>query len=185
MNDKLFYKIIIILLVAINLGTLGFIWMGRHRPGPPDGRLPGDVVAFLTKELQLTAGQQDTLKTLQETFKDEIRDAEENYRGLHPPFFDQLQGAAIDSAKFNLALDALTAGSRKIETLTFGYFRQVRAMCNPQQQLKFDGIVNEAMRMLAPQQPHMGQQPPPPVGPPPGNGNMPPPPQQGPPPPDR
>jgi len=182
MKDKFFLRLIILVLVVINLGALGFIWMGHHRleeDGPPGaGRPPRDVVGYLTKELGLTNAQRDTIAALQKTFKNEIGEAGENYRRLHPPFFNQLQGNSIDSAKFNQALNELTEGSKKIELLTFNHFRQVRAVCTPEQQKRFDEIVNDVMHMVAPPQRGFGSQPPP--GPP--DGNRPPPPDQGPPP---
>ncbi len=181
MNDRFFTRLVIIVLVLINLGTLGFIWVGHQRlaDGPPrPGGAPKDVVGYLTKQLGLTSGQQDTIAELQNNFKRDIREAEENYRSLHPPYFNQLQGADVDSAKVEQALDALTEGSRKIEELTFNHFRKVRAVCNPGQQKRFDEIVNDVMHMLAPPQRGFGGQPPP-GGPRDGNG---PPPGQEPPP---
>ena len=184
MSDKFFTRLVIIVLVLINLGTLGFIWLGHQRledGRPQPGGAPKDVVGYLTKQLGLTAGQQDTINGLQNKFKHDIREAEENYRALHPPYFNQLQGADIDSAKVDQALDALTEGSRKIEELTFNHFRQLRAVCNPEQQKRFDEIVNDVMHMLAPPQRGFG-------GPPPGgprDGNGPTPPNQEPPPPGK
>lgn len=176
MNERFFYRAVIAVLLVINVATLGYIWLGNsHLLGRLRGqRPPGDVVAFLTNELGLTPAQHDSLAVMQQSFREKFSKAEEDYRALHPPFFNQVHGSQIDSVALNRSLDSLTNGSRAIEWLTFSYFRKVRAMCTPQQQTKFDGIVEDVMRML---------KPPPPAGPPPGadrpQGN-PPPPQDGP-----
>ena len=65
MNNLKFYKIVIVILVILNLGTLSFLWIGHSR----GGQVPkyGQAGEFLIRELELTSLQQDNFGQLRDS----------------------------------------------------------------------------------------------------------------------
>ena len=62
MENSKFLKVVIIILLLINLATLGFMWTRKGPPmGPPPHR---DLVEFLSRELNLSQEQKEKFETL-------------------------------------------------------------------------------------------------------------------------
>lgn len=150
MDNSKFLKVIIIILLLINLGTLGFIWTSRpHGPMPPP-RNGGDVFDFLNHELAFSPEQKNQFKDLREEHRKNIEHLREAGRVLHDSFFDLLQDSVADASSVNQMADSLVANQREIELLTFEHFQKVRNLCNPSQQQAFDQIIKDALRRMAP-----------------------------------
>jgi len=151
MNEKTFFKLVIAVLVLLNLGTLGFLWM-QKKNGPPGGP-GGDVVGFLTHELGLSPAQQNALVILRDDFRQKSRDVHEHLHTLHTPFFNLLKGDNPDTAQLRVVVDSMTVYHRQMEQLTFEQFKAIRGLCTPQQQKRFDEIIDETLRFIAPPPP--------------------------------
>jgi hypothetical protein len=162
MPESRFFKIIIVVLLLINIGTLGFLWLGRERPRqhmppppPPEERpdgpgRPGGAAAFLREQLQLTEAQETAYRKMREqhhatvvAIRDEMK---EHKKALY---------TLLKSADSNIIhtdeqrwLDSLAAAQRRIEMITYRHFREVRALCSPQQQQKFDQVIGEALEQM-------------------------------------
>lgn len=151
METNRFLKIVIIILLMVNIGTLAFIWsQGRHGSPPPHP----SVFDFLTRELQLDNRQQEQYEILRDEHHRTVEDLQKTGRQLHQQYFGLLHGATADSAQVNLLADSLVSLQKQIELITFYHFQKVRAICKPDQQKKFDEVINEALRMMAPPPPH-------------------------------
>ena len=152
MESTKFYKTVIFILLLINIGTLSFLWINRppHDGPPPRG---GDVTEFLSHELKFNDEQQQQLRNLVDVNRKEMDALRNANRELHDNYFGMLAAADVDTSRVSVMADSITALQNKIELMTFYHFRKVRAICNKEQQKKYDTIINDALRMMAPRPP--------------------------------
>lgn len=148
MENSKFLKVVIIILLLINLATLGFMWTRKGPPmGPPPHR---DLVEFLSRELNLSQEQREKFETLKNEHRASVQSLRENSRELHDAFFDMLSKNPVDKAQVEAMADSMVSQQKQIELSTFYHFQKVREICTPEQQKKFDEVINEALRMMAP-----------------------------------
>jgi protein CpxP len=158
MDNSKFLKIIIAILVLLNIGTQTFIWTSHHHGMPPPHQMGrGDAGRFLVHELKMTDEQQKQFEELRNEHHNKVEDIRERGRTLHEHFFDLLQNPSTDASNVQQAADSIAANQKQIELVTFEHFRKVRAICTPEQQKRFDEVIDEALQMLDPRPP--GPQP--------------------------
>lgn len=160
MENTKFLKLVIVLLLLTNTGILAFLWMGRHNNkspmGPPQGR---DAFSFLCKELQLDEQQTRQYEELRDEHHQAVENMQHNGRHLRERFFDLLHSSPLDSVQVKQLSDSIAHTQQQIELLTFYHFQKVRAILRPEQQKKFDDVIQDALRMMGP---GAGGPPPPP-----------------------
>lgn len=151
MNNKVnFLYAVIIALLILNFGTLGYMFY-RAAPHNPEG--PKAVSEWLQGQLNLNSGQQIQFEKLQEEHRRKMDAIHQQDRDLHDRYFDLLKGDTTDSIQLQLLADSIALNRKQTELATFYAFKKIRAICNPEQQTKFDAIVGEALRMMGPR-PH-------------------------------
>ena len=159
----LLYSLFAVLLAA-NTFTLVQYWKIRgDRPG--SGR--GNIQAFLIRELSLDAAQSAAYeemirshRRMADSMRHAIRLAKEDMFGLlkDPAAGDSVwQVAAIRASGLMAALDLQT----------MSHFSQLRAICRPDQQARFDVLLKDVARMISMGPPPRHSGPPPGFPPPP------------------
>ena len=136
---------LVVILILANLAVITLFWMAHHRR---QQRAVGTPQEFLVKQLGLNEKQQQQLHQLasehhmqSEKIRGKIKDARDH-------FFDLLkQSNVTDSAKLEAAAP-VADNLKQLDLLTFEHFRQVRMLCTPDQQKKFDEIINEVLQMI-------------------------------------
>ena len=152
MENSRFFKTVIIILLFINMSTLAFMWMNKPPHGMPPPRQ--EVGDFLMRELNFTDAQRNQFEKLRDEHRNSVRDLRDHSRDLHDSFFDLLSTGMSDSTKVVQYADSITSRQKQIELSTFYHFQKVRKICTPEQQKKFDKIIKDALRMMAPPPPH-------------------------------
>jgi len=185
-NRNQWTTIAFLLLIALNIISLSTLWIMHEREtGRPAGNQPA-LVDFLVAELGLDSVQKKQLIVLRDEHRQNMQTIRRKNRDAKNAFFDLLQEDISDTA---LAAAAKEAARYDAETdmLTFRHFQQIRALCNAEQKIKFESVIRQVLRMMAPPLPGRPQGGPPPPGrdgekqdgPPPGEeGQAPPPPHQ-------
>jgi protein CpxP len=168
MNNSKFLKIVILLLLLVNISTLTFMWL--HRPQKNDA-----VGDFFTKELQFTSKQKEQFEVLKQEHRSQVEALRAENKEKHDAYFELLKNPTIDSASVKKAAAAIVKIEEQKELALFYHFQKVRAICNASQQQKFDEIINEAARMMAPKSRGGEERPKPGEGPPRGEDGPPPP----------
>ena len=193
-NSKTGWAIAILVLVLINIATLLTFWCSKKRGfndhQPPPNR--GGAAVFIIKELALDSIQQIQYLALVQEHQKAIREIKEQVKDAKEAYFGLLADSSAKQETIDAAIAKATTIEEQIDVKTFEHFKQVRALCNPEQKKKFDSIILDVFRMMAPDK-HQG--PPPPRDerggregahrrpPPPDEEGFPPPPQDGNPPP--
>ena len=161
MNQIRFYKIIVIVLVLLNLGTLTFLWFGRPRPEHEPDR--GKSAKFLIHELALTPGQQDEFGKLRDEHRRRLTILQKQDSRLHDRFFEAIFLPVPDTLTAKILSDSIAEVRRQMELLTFDHFRQLRQLLNEEQKNKFHRVFRQALEHAMP----LPEPPPPPPLPPP------------------
>lgn len=154
MNNTKFLKVVILLLLLINISTLAFLWL--NRPQRKD-----NIGDFFAKELQFTPQQKEQFASLRDEHRNQVQALRKSNRELHDAYFDLLKNPTVDSVAIKKAISELLKIRAKEELETFNHFQKVRGICDETQKKKFDEIIKDAARMLAPRGPREGQGPPP------------------------
>jgi len=141
---------IIVLLLFLNLGIVAFLWMNQHEPRA-EGR--PDVGRFLIDELKMNEQQQAQYEELKEEHHNKIEHLQQQDRELHDRFFDLLRTPSADSLTIETLADSMAANRKQIEIATYQHFQKVRAICNAEQQKKFDAVTRQMLRMMGPPPP--------------------------------
>jgi Spy/CpxP family protein refolding chaperone len=155
-NNRWLTIISIILLVA-NAVTLTLLWSNhsKHRrdenaavqPPPPGGQ----AFEYITNELKLTQQQQDAYKVLREAHHAAQVVLQDSIRKSKDVFFDLLQMPSVNDTVLHNASKKGLEFQEQLEIMTFKHFQQVRALCTPEQQKRFDEIIKEVvLQMNAP-----------------------------------
>lgn len=148
MENLKFYKIAIALLLVLNIGTLTFMWM--HRPLPPDQRGP---FQFLVHATGMDEVQQKSYAQLRDAHRAQVESFRAQNSDLRKQLFAQLaQHSSSDPIVLQLT-DSIASVKRQEEILTYEHFREVRAICRPDQQSKFDAAIGEAIQSMVPPPP--------------------------------
>ncbi|OWY26059.1 hypothetical protein C7N43_35765 [Sphingobacteriales bacterium UPWRP_1] len=148
MPENKFLKLIILLLVLLNAGMLGIIWLRKPPPHLPGGGKSAAV--YLTKELGFTSQQEEQYQKMHRQHHqtvDSIRTADQEIRQR---LFDLLQTNLTDTTDAAQLANSLGNNRAKTEWVTFTHFKEVKQLCTPEQQIKFNRVIDEALRMLKP-----------------------------------
>ncbi len=149
MENSRFLKIGLALLLLLNIGTLSYLWLDRHHGPPPGGQRGQDVFTFLCNELKLDDQQVRQYEQLRDEHHHAIENIQEHGHQLRERFFGLLQINPVDSAAIKSMTDSIAATQEQIEMVTFYHFRKVRAILRPDQQKRFDEVIQQATRMMA------------------------------------
>ncbi|MBW4889607.1 periplasmic heavy metal sensor [Mucilaginibacter sp. HMF5004] len=181
--------IVLVVLVAANIITLGVFWYYKihniklSEAGNTQGN--GNASSFIIKQVGFTASQQARYLELVRQHQQRVRDIRDQLHIAKDSFFDELSDTTVSAATIDAASSTIGKLEKDLDVQTFNHFKQVRAMCTPEQKIKMDNCIKQVMRMMGPPPPGGRPQGPPdaeggPGGgmPPPQGDRLPPPPPQ-------
>jgi hypothetical protein len=142
MEKTRFLTLVIVVLVVVNVVTLGFMFFRGSGGFPlPGGHPP--VASFLIHELKLDKKQ---VKAYSKMHQDHHRNKNAYQRQLAIAREVFFRGLSTGDTS-NIA--GVTAVQRQMEWNTFRHFRELRALCRPDQQQRFDKVIQEALRRMS------------------------------------
>src|ERR1043165_6819219 len=139
-NDK-FYKIIIIALLLLNMGVLGYLWFGNNRHPEPGG--PHRVDELIINKLHLDDKQQHQFQGLKEQHHSQMIKIQQEEGRLHKQLFALLKNDSIDDIERDRLMVHLQENDKRKEEVTFEQFRKLRGILQKEQQPDFDMLVEE------------------------------------------
>lgn len=145
MEKLKFYKLIILVLVLVNLLTIGTIWLIKSkgpRPMPHERNM-----TFLSGELGFTGTDKEKLDALETQHHTEKRELLGKNKQLREAMFALLKNNSTDSLRINQYVDSILTNQKQIELMTYYHFNTVKLMCTPKQQIKLEETIAEAVRM--------------------------------------
>lgn len=134
----------IVFLVLLNLGTLGFLFSKRYI----GGRGPRKPDILIIKGLKLNEEQKSQFESLKKEHHSQINEIETGEKAYHKAYFDMLKSAEADSLKIDSVIKSISNAKFKKDLATYKHFQKIRLMCEPQQKILFDSLVNEMGKIL-------------------------------------
>jgi hypothetical protein len=152
-KNKLLTGLVIFLLIA-NIATLLVFWMSPKRPIRPKAGGPKE---FIIETLKLDHNQQLKYAELVKEHQQGVESLRDKVKESKQAFFDLLSSPEVTDSIKRSAAKIVSIYTEQIDLLTLDHFKKLRAICSPEQQKIFDGIIKDVIRMMA--------QPKPPAGP--------------------
>ncbi len=137
------------LLVILNLGIVAFLWSSR--PPHPGGRRGEAPAQYLIEKVGLTPDQQVAYRELIQEHQQNIRSINDSIRYHKIQLFKYLHTS--DSTIAKAESFRISQFQQQLEMTTFNHFLKVRTLCSPVQAVKFDKVIDEVLRMMAPDGP--------------------------------
>ncbi len=145
MENLKFHKIAIAVLLLLNIATLTFLW--THRPPPPGSRGP---FMFLVKATDMDDAQQAAYRQLRDAHRSKVEAFQKQNSQIRGQLIDLLAQKDENDPAVQQLVDSIGVVKRQEELLMFEHFRRVREICRPDQQVKFDAAIGEAIQSMAP-----------------------------------
>lgn len=177
--------IVVIALIAANCTLMCALWYKNYsrKTLPPPA---GSAFEYLSEELRLTPAQVKQYSALRNDHFNFTSKVNNEMRLERDSFFDNLSAPSVNTAQVNQLEARILTHQQMLDTATFYHFRKLRAILTPAQQEKFNGVMQNALHMMAGPHGPPGQRPggpqagPPPAevqdgppqGPPPGHGRF-------------
>ncbi|MVM29769.1 periplasmic heavy metal sensor [Spirosoma sp. HMF4905] len=147
-------------LLLLNLLTIGYLVLTSGRPsqagqlqGPlPDGKGPARVII---ERLHFDEQQQQQYLEMGRQHHQQTERLNAESIQLFQEYYSLLPSAQPDSAKANALIRQIEDVQRQIAELNFSHFRQIKALCRPDQQADFSRLVADLAKLF-------GQRPRPP-----------------------
>ena len=135
----------VVVLIIANIVVITLFWLG-HRQIQRRQETPAD---FLSHELGLDDKQKAQLHEFASQHHMESEKIRQHIKEARDHFFDLIKMPNVNPATKDSAANAIADNLKKLELLTFDHFQKVRMMCTPDQQVKFDKIINQVIKMVA------------------------------------
>ncbi len=171
----------ILILVIMNIGLVGLLWMDHYRKPPPrpgDGEAdPGD---FFATELRLDQQQADSVKVLRREHFRKTDSIRFEMAHLNRRMIEELFAQSPDTALVQQLSDQVGLAQADFEREVYEHFDHIKQLCRPEQHERLKQLIFGAIQSKRPPPPGAGKgedrQPPPPGDhrPPPPGDNRPP-----------
>jgi periplasmic protein CpxP/Spy len=139
---------ILVLLVAVlllvNIVLLYFLFSRPHGRGPGRAR-EAAVKEFLQKEIGFGTQQLQQYDTLSTQHREKMRAGFERMRAEKMQELKQLAADKFADSAIMQAVSQPSAGQREMELMMMQHFKNIRNLCTPEQQPRFDSLCYKMM----------------------------------------
>ncbi len=135
----------VVLLLLLNIATLGSIWF-RHAPGPPRRPQPREVIIC---KLHLDKEQKQKYDALIKEHHKEISGIDLKIRKNKQRLYELLADGSPED-KSQALIDSINACQKKIEQVHLKHFRDIRSLCRLDQLGYYNELAPELPRLFGP-----------------------------------
>lgn len=149
----------VVLLMIVNVAVIATIWLQHQKESvQPKKIIPGD---FLIRELGLDKKQQEQFQGLRKEHQQQSVKTRGEIKNARDNFYKLLQKPTVNDSSKKSASAEIAKHLQEMDLITFDHFKKVRDMCTPDQQKRFDEIIEDVLRMMSgPPPPQNGKHPP-------------------------
>jgi hypothetical protein len=140
MKGTRFYKLIIIALVALNIGTLAYFQLSK----PPHPPRPGEII--LSSKLELKGKAKSQVNALEKEHHRKKKKLVHRDHDLHKKLFNRI---GTEKPTHDL-LNQIDKNKEEIESMTFIFFDEVAEFCNEKQKKKLIEFVQKRLNRIRP-----------------------------------
>lgn len=137
MKSTKFYKILSIVLLILNIGTLVFFYVTKppHPPRPGEHRL--------SDQIALTGDSKKKVDALEKRHHRDKRDLMQQDMKLHKQLYGKLNSEQSDEILVKINTNRL-----QIEKMTYDFFSDVAQHCNNSQRKKLNELIDKSLRRI-------------------------------------
>ena len=138
---------LIILLITLNLFSLGALWFSKGNPPPKADRKGHEkrIERYLQKELDLSDEQFETMHEFRTVHFQEKKALIKEIRSVKREFLESLDQNAIDSIQIDAYINKVALLEEKKERLFVEHIKKLKTVCTPEQQLKLSAVFLKGM----------------------------------------
>ncbi len=142
--------IAVIGLLLLNLGIISFLWLrpsvGPRPNRPPNGQGPAQLII---DRLHFDERQQAQYWQLVRQHQGPSFALTEESAALYQQYYQLLEAAQADTARASALSQQIAQHQRAIAELNFNHFAQIKALCRPDQQADFAGLVGDLTELFS------------------------------------
>ena len=147
-RNKVLSLLVLVLLLTNILMLVFFVWMKpAHKPPYKRDMRGGDVMQVLEKEVGFSPAQMDQYKKLKDQHWDKMKPYFGEMRAARNNFYNLLNQASVADSVVQRLADSIAAKQKQMDLQTFRHFEQVKAICTPEQQPRFDSLVQQVIKI--------------------------------------
>jgi protein CpxP len=140
----------IVCLLLLNLTTLGFLfWRQPGGHGRPENRMR-HLDQKMTETLGWNAAQIDSFTVFKQAHHEKIKAADQAYRNALEQYFALLTQPETTLAQQDSLEKVLSSIQIVRAQVTYAHFKDLKRICTPEQQQKFDTLLPELMNVILP-----------------------------------
>ncbi|WP_119079428.1 Spy/CpxP family protein refolding chaperone [Chitinophaga alhagiae] len=150
-RNKVLSLLVLVLLLTNILLLVFFVWKKPEPPHPGGGTARsgrGETTQILEKEVGFDAQQMEQYRKLKEQHWDRMKPYFGELRTARNNFYKLLNEASVPDSVINSAADSIAAKQKQMDLQTFRHFQQVKAIGTPEQQAKFDTLVQQVIKRM-------------------------------------
>ncbi|HKB45526.1 MAG TPA: Spy/CpxP family protein refolding chaperone [Chitinophagaceae bacterium] len=132
----------VVLLLLVNIAMVIFIVRGRKQDDSKRGK-GGNSIEIMDKELNMTDQQKSEAKKLRDVHFAKIKPLFDSIRAARSAFFSLIKDSNVSDSILSVYDKRITETQSVVDKLTFAHFRSIRALLNPDQQVKYDEFVQK------------------------------------------
>ena len=122
MKQQNIYKTLTIVLLLLNLGTIGFFWLTK----PPHPPMPGDGPRSIIDGLSISESVASQITVMEKTHHENKRKLVEKDRMLHEELFQHIG----DKKTTDSLVNEISKNIQEIESITISFFNEIYDMCD-------------------------------------------------------
>ncbi len=145
MKTNTFLKIAVLIMFLINVILIGFMIGGpkMHPKGKQD-----DLKEIISEKLNLNEEQRDSYFQLAKSHNEAMSQVNRKQKPLIREYFNSLKLETKDPATQDSLLELINQLDQEKLTLTYSHFEELKNICDPDQVVVFEGIMDEIFQVL-------------------------------------
>lgn len=139
---------IIIFLLLTNIAVLGYFLWYKQTDKPPERDKRNGIAADLQKEVGFNDQQIAQYKQLKDEQWKKFKPMLEDIRKAKDSLYRLLSNESVNDSVINMTAELIGQKQKAIDLQAFTHFKQIRALCTPEQLPKYDTLIQRMMRKM-------------------------------------
>lgn len=142
--------LLVVCLVALNLGILAYLFFGSEKPPRPGRVMRPSPKEIVINKLNFDDKQLEKYEELIKGHRAKITAAEERNMQLKNSLYQYLLSDAENKMAADSIIQLLGENQQLIEKVHFNHFKDIKKICNPYQLESFEELANELSEIFSP-----------------------------------
>jgi periplasmic protein CpxP/Spy len=152
MKRETLLTISVVMLLLLNLGTLGYLFLGQRMGSPHH---PPRVDKIIIETLHWNAEQQSKFDILKHEHRSQMNELDDKNREIARGYFMLLNATSLDTAQKDSLEKAMASIEAEKADITFRHFEDLKRICTAEQAKNFDALIPQLIDiLLAPRPKH-------------------------------